>query len=126
MLNFFKKNKEPRDLKDISNQFKDLEKKMEIISHELENLKKTGKFSIQKMGVVRYNPFSGVGSNQSFSLALLDGNNDGMVITSLYARDGNRVYGKPVRDGKSEYSLSEEEKKAIEKAISPKIPNPKS
>jgi len=123
MINFFKKNKEPKDLKEVLDQFKDLEKKVDIISHELENLKKTGKFSIQKMGVVRYNPFSGVGSNQSFSLTLLDGNNDGMVITSLYARDGNRVYAKTIEEGKSQYSLSGEEKQAISEAMNSKIPN---
>jgi len=49
-------------------------------------------------------------------LALLDGKDNGIVMTSLYAREGNRVYGKPIKNGKSEYSLSEEEKQAIEKA----------
>jgi len=116
MFNFFKK-KEPKNLKDILSQFKDLEKKIEGISGELENLKKEGKFSIQKTGIVRYNPFSDVGGNQSFSIVLLDGNNNGIVITSLYTKEGSRVYGKPVKNGKSEYSLSGEEKKAIEKAI---------
>lgn len=120
MLNFFKKNKEPKNFKEVLNQLKDLEKKINGISEELENLKKESKFSVQKIGIVRYNPFSGIGSNQSFSVALLDGNNDGIVITSLYARDGNRVYGKSVKDGQSEYSLSNEEKEAISKAIGPK------
>ena len=69
--------------------------------------------------LIRYNPFSGVGSDQSFSIALLDGNNNGFVITSIYSREGNRVYGKSLKEGKSEYSLSDEEKKAISKAISP-------
>ena len=120
MFNFFKKDKEPKNLKEVLNQLKDLEKKINGISEELENLKKESKFSVQKTGIVRYNPFSGIGSNQSFSVALLDGNNDGIVITSLYAREGNRVYGKPVKDGKSEYSLSNEEKRAIERATGSK------
>ncbi len=120
MLNFLKKDKEPKNLKEIINQFKNLEEKVEEISERLENLKKENKFSVQKVGIIRYNPFSGVGSNQSFSVALLDGNNDGIVITSLYAQDGNRVYGKSVKNGQSEYSLSGEEKKAISKAMSPK------
>ena len=68
------------------------------------------------MGVVRYNPFSDTGSDQSFSIALLDSDNNGMVITSLYSRDGNRVYAKPVKNNVSEYSLSNEEKEAIIKA----------
>ena len=119
MFNFFKKNKEPKNLKEIVNQFKGLEEKIKEVSEKLEILKKESKFNFQKIGVVRYNPFSGVGSNQSFSIALLDGNNDGIVITSLYAREGNRVYGKPVKNGASEYSLSDEEKKAISRAIKP-------
>jgi hypothetical protein len=55
---------------------------------------------------------------------MLDGNNNGAVITSLFSRDGNRVYGKPVENGASTYPLSEEEKKAIELAQSAR--NPKS
>ena len=117
MLNFFKKNKEPKNLKEVISQLKSLEERIKEISEGLEILKKESKFNFQRIGVVRYNPFSGVGSNQSFSVALLDGNNDGIVITSLYAREGNRVYGKPVKRGTSEYSLSNEEKKAIKSAI---------
>lgn len=116
MFNLFKKDKEPKDLKKILKQFEDLKKEVERISQGLENLKKEGKLSIQKVGIVRYNPFSEVGGDQSFSIALLDGNNDGVVVTSLYSREGNRVYGKPVKSGISEYSLSNEEKKTIEKA----------
>jgi len=123
MFKFFKKDKEPKNLKEVLKQFEGLEKEVEKISEGLENLKKEGKFSIQKMGIVRYNPFSGVGGDQSFSVALLDGNNDGVVVTSLYSRDGNRVYGKPIKNGSSEYSLSDEEKKVIDKAVSSKIPN---
>ncbi|MBZ9578033.1 DUF4446 family protein [Patescibacteria group bacterium] len=124
MFKFFQKGKEPRSLKEALKQFEDLKKEVERISQGLENLKEKGKLSIQKVGIVRYNPFSEVGGDQSFSVALLDENNDGVVVTSLYSREGNRVYGKPVKSGISEYSLSNEEKKAIEKAVSSKIPNP--
>ena len=117
MIKFFKKNKkEPKNFKEILSQFKNLEKDFEKISEELENLKKENKFSIQKVGLVRFNPFSEVGGNQSCSFALLDGNDSGFVITSLYTREGNRVYGKPIKNGQSEYLLSEEEKEAINKA----------
>jgi len=122
---FFKKQKrEPKDFEEILSQFKNLEKNFEEISQELENLKKESKFSVQKLGIVRYNPFSEVGSDQSFSIALLDGNNNGVVITSLYSREGNRVYGKPIKNGSSVYSLSKEEKQAIEQAKSPEGPRP--
>jgi hypothetical protein len=121
MFKLFKKNKkEPKNFKEVLAYFKDLEKNFEKLSQELENLKKESSFPIQKIGILRFNPFSEVGGNQSFSIALLDGNNNGIVITSLYSREGNRVYGKPIKNGQSEYSLSEEEKLAIEKALKTK------
>jgi len=116
MFNFFKKKKEPENLKEILSQFKDLKGDFEKISKELKNLKEEGRFSVQKVGIVRFNPFKDVGGNQSFSICRLDGNDDGMVVTSLYTREGNRVYGKPIKAGQSEYLLSEEEKEAIEYA----------
>ena len=93
MLKFFKKRKkEPENLKEVLAQFRDLEKNFEKISEEIENLKEKSKFSVQKIGIVRFNPFSEVGGDQSFSIALLDGNNDGIVITSLYSREGIKSY----------------------------------
>ena len=118
MFNFFKKKKkEPKNFKEILLQFKNLEKSFNKISQELKNLKKDSNFSFQKIGMVRFNPFKEIGGDQSFSIALLDGNNNGIVITSLYTREGNRVYGKSIKGGLSEYSLSNEEKEAIKKAI---------
>ena len=117
MFSFSKKEKkEPKNLKEILSHFKILEENIENLSQEIERLKKENKFSVQKVGIVRFNPFQEVGGDQSFSVALLDANDDGFVITSLYTRTENRVYGKPIKAGKSEYILSEEEKKAIEKA----------
>lgn len=115
MFKFFKKRKkEPKNLKEILSQFKDLEKNFGKLSKDLENFKKESKFSVQKIGIVRFNPFKEIGGDQSFSVALLDGNDSGIVITSLYSREGNRVYGKPIEAGSSKYLLSEEEKQAIE------------
>ncbi len=117
MLFFKKTRKEPKDLKEILPHLERIEKNHEKISRDMESLKKESQFSVQKIGLVRYNPFSEVGSDQSFSIALLDGNNNGLVITSLYTREGNRVYGKPIKAAVSDYSLSEEEKQVIEQAI---------
>jgi len=72
---------------------------------------------LQKVGVVRFNPFGDVGGDQSFSVALLNFENSGIVITSLYSREGNKVYSKPILGGISKHHLAEEEKEAIEKAI---------
>ena len=117
MFNFFRKKEEaPKNFEEILSHFQHLEKGFTKISKELEDIKLQSKSSIQKIGVVRFNPFKEVGGDQSFSIALLDANDDGVVITSLYTREGNRVYGKPIKNGKSEYSLSEEEKEVIEKA----------
>ncbi|MFH1894598.1 MAG: DUF4446 family protein [Patescibacteria group bacterium] len=113
MFNFRKQKKEPENLKEVLAQFKDLEENFKRISEELENLKKKNKLSIQKLGVIRFNPFREVGGDQSFSLALLDDNDTGAVLTSYYSRKENRIYGKPIKCGQSEYSLSEEEQEAI-------------
>ena len=71
-------------------------------------------WGIHKTGVVRFNPFRDIGGDQSFSVALLDGKNNGLVISSLYSREGVRVYAKAISNGASEkYPLTQEEKHAI-------------
>lgn len=74
---------------------------------------------LHKTGVIRFNPFSDVGGDQSFSIALLNGKNNGLVISSLYTREGTRVFTKSIIDGKSEkHPLTEEEEKTIQIALS--------
>ena len=83
----------------------------EIIQY-CERLDKTVDTCIQKIGIVRYNAFKDVGSNLSFTLALLDNNNNGVVFKwYILKRDNSNIYAKPIKDGKSEYILSDEEKK---------------
>lgn len=72
---------------------------------------------IQKVGIIRYNAFDNVGSNQSYSIALLDNNNNGVVLTGLFGRDSSTTYAKPIKKGKSSHPLSEEEKEVILKAM---------
>ena len=118
MFNFFKKKKEKhKDLKEILAYIRELEENIENLSQGLQNVKKVAVSSLQKVGIVRYNPFNGVGGDQSFSIALLDSNSVGFVITSLYSREGTRVYAKPVENGTSGYQLSDEEKEAIGRAM---------
>ena len=71
---------------------------------------------VQKVGVIRYNAFEDVGSDLSFSVALLNGNNDGIVLSSIYSRDSSVMYAKPIISGKSKYTLSAEEMHALELA----------
>ena len=72
--------------------------------------------SIKHVETVRFNPFDNAGSNQSFATALLDTHGDGVVISSLYSRDKVGIYAKPVKAHMSEYSLSDEESQAIDRA----------
>lgn len=115
----FKKEKEPENIKELLNQFGILKKEFQKISEELKVVKEQNQSSVQKIGIVRFNPYKEIGGNQSFSIALLDKHNDGLIITSLYCREGNRFYGKSIKNGKSEYSLSKEEQLAIRKANNP-------
>ncbi len=77
--------------------------------------------SVHKVGIVRFNPFKDIGGDQSFALALLDGKDSGLVISSLHTREGTRIYSKPVSKGVAEkYTLTEEEEKAIKEATTVK------
>ncbi|MGZ0050035.1 DUF4446 family protein [Brevibacillus gelatini] len=70
-----------------------------------------------RVGIIRYNAFGDVGSDLSFSLAILDDAQNGVVITSIFGREESRVYAKPIEAGSSTYHLSEEEQAAIKKAM---------
>lgn len=72
---------------------------------------------IQKVGIVRYSAFKDTGSDLSFAVALLDEKNSGVVFNGIYSREMSNIYAKPVENGNSSYTLSEEESEAIRKAI---------
>ncbi len=76
--------------------------------------------SFQRFAMVRYNPFSDTGGDQSFSFALLDLDNNGFVFTSIHGREVNRVYAKQIENGKSRHNLSAEEDEAIRRAVNEK------
>lgn len=69
---------------------------------------------IQKVGLVRYNAFKDVGSDLSFAIALLDGNDNGVVFNGLYGSESSNIYAKPIKNRKSSYQLSQEEEYALE------------
>ena len=90
---------------------------LEIVKKELREEIKTSTLHIQKVGLIRFNPFERSGGDKSFVISFLDHENSGIVINFIYTRDGLRVYSKKVKSGKGEeYNLSEEEEKAIEKS----------
>lgn len=100
-------------LKDFDNESKQLDG----LFKTAEKLSKENIHNIQKIGLIRFNPFVGTGGNQSFCLALLDGEDNGLVISSLHSRDTTRIYAKPIKKGKpAGYQLSTEETQAIKNA----------
>lgn len=110
-----------RDLKGILERILDRleEDRVSInnITKIIKRLEQEGEFHMQKIGVVRFNPFPEVGGNQSFVLAFLDKNNNGIVVSSLYGREATRWYVKSVVGGKGkDIELSKEEERAIQLA----------
>ena len=91
-------------------------KAINMLGKEIDNLKEDGMFHVQKVGLIRFNPFQETGGDHSFSIALLDGKDTGVVLTGLHTRERTRVYAKSIKRGKSEHELSNEEKKAFTKA----------
>lgn len=72
--------------------------------------------SIRKIETIRFNPFVDGGGNQSFAIALMNDESNGVIISSLYARDRMSIFAKPIINGKSEFELSNEEKDVLSKA----------
>lgn len=71
---------------------------------------------IQKAGILRYNAFRDVGGDLSFAMALLDREDNGIVLNGIYGSESSNIYAKPIKKGQSTYQLSDEEKYAIELA----------
>ncbi|MDO8621568.1 MAG: DUF4446 family protein [Candidatus Levybacteria bacterium] len=92
-------------------------KDIDYLKSWCDTIEKDGRLHIQKVGLVRFNPFKDTGGDQSFALSLIDESDTGVVISGLYSRSGTRWYAKRIVKGKAlEYELSEEEKKAIKEA----------
>jgi len=104
-------------LDNVLSREQELRKEIEVIGREVEGLSSDSHLYIQKVGLVRFNPFNDTGGDQSFILALVDGENSGVVISGLHTRSGTRWYAKKVESGKGvEYQLSEDEERAIKSA----------
>lgn len=92
-----------RDIKDLMKRYATIEQ--------------DSRFHIQKIGLLRFNPFKDTGGDQSFILTLVDANDTGVIISGLYSRSGTRWYAKKIVKGKSqEHDLSDDEKKALKLA----------
>lgn len=92
-------------------------KDIDSLRNRCDKIEKDNVGHIQKIGLLRFNPFKDTGGDQSFILVFVDANNTGVVLSGLYSRSGTRWYAKRVIEGKGvEHELSEEEKKAIKEA----------
>jgi hypothetical protein len=106
----------------LDRQFRRLDtvaERLEALSRLHRELEALSQRSIQKVGVVRFNPFADTGGDQSFAIALLDAEGNGVVLSSLHGRADTRIFAKQVQAGRSKHALSEEEQDAIRKALSP-------
>ncbi|WP_051534136.1 DUF4446 family protein [Desulfitibacter alkalitolerans] len=99
------------------NDFNMLNSTIKDLDKQLSELNRKNMRNFNKVGFVRFSAFSEVGSDLSFAIALMDSYNNGFVISSIYGRDDNRFYAKPLENGKSKYRLSEEEELAISRAL---------
>ncbi|MCX6731460.1 MAG: DUF4446 family protein [Candidatus Parcubacteria bacterium] len=100
------------DLKKLNVSREEIEKYLGTVERRLRK-------SVQGIGIIRFNPFEDAGSNQSFSVAFLNEEGDGVVISSLYSREKVSVYAKPIIKRKSDYPLSDEEIEAVKNALQP-------
>ncbi len=94
-----------------------LEAKAEELERRIEPLEAISKTSVQKVGFLRFNPFQDTGGDNSFALALLDRENNGVILSSFYTREGVRIYAKQIENGASRAALSDEEKKVLDEAL---------
>lgn len=104
-------------LTNIVNTQKINKKDIAFLASRCDNIESKSLLYIQKIGLLRFNPFKDTGGDQSFILSLIDSQNSGVVITALYSRSGTRWYAKRVVKGKGlEHELSEDEKKSLSMA----------
>lgn len=112
--------KKAKDLEDtiisLGNDIQALQKAKENIESELKDVNQKLKKSVRGLETIRFNPFPDQGGNQSFAIGMLNEEGDGLVLSSLYSRDRMSVFAKPIKNGKSEYEFTVEEKEALDKA----------
>ena len=104
IINYLDKIDESKELsEDVKKMYEDMDNRI--------------KGCIQKVAMIRYKAFDDVGSDLSFSMAFLDDDNNGIILTGIYGRHDSTTYAKPIDKGMSRYELSEEEKEVLNNAI---------
>lgn len=121
--NFLKSLFPKSENRDIRKKFEEVTKaieefklKVEMLEGKVSEIAKDGTKHVQRVELLRFNPYADTGGDQSFTVALLDQEGSGVIITSLHARSATRVFAKDVKFGKSgKYRLSKEEEQVLEK-----------
>ncbi|MFA5931781.1 MAG: DUF4446 family protein [Candidatus Paceibacterota bacterium] len=112
--------KKAKDLEEtialLETEINKLNKSKEEIEKNIVSINSKLRKSVRGLETIRFNPFPDQGSNQSFAIGMLNEEGNGLVISSLYSRERMSIFAKPIKNGKSEYELSAEEKEALEKA----------
>lgn len=103
-------------IEECVNSVKEIEQKNELISKHALSLDTRVSHALRNAQMIRYKAFETNGSNQSFSVALINEKGNGIVITSLHAHDRISTFAKPIEKYKSTYDLTDEEKSVIEEA----------
>ena len=119
-LKRFFSGKKGRDLEEsivlLEENISKLKSSKENIEKELVEVNKKLKKSVRGLETIRFNPFPDQGSNQSFAVGMLNEEGNGVVFSSLYSRERMSIFAKPIKNGKSEYELTTEEKEVLKKA----------
>lgn len=101
----------------INRDISSVNRDVNLLEDHLESLETKLSFALQRIGFVRYNAFGDMGSELSFSIALLDSYNNGFVLTSIYGRERSVSFSKPIKNGKTNIPISPEEMLAIDRAL---------
>jgi uncharacterized protein YlxW (UPF0749 family) len=94
--------------------------RVQMLNQEIIHLKEQTDRCIQKVNITRYNAFSDTGSDMSYSIAMLDNYNNGVILTSIYGRNESVTYAKPIESGNSKYPLSVEEEMVLDRCLKSK------
>ena len=112
--------KKAKDLEDtiinLENDIANLKKNKDDMQKDISLINTKLKKSVRGLETTRFNPFPDQGSNQSFAIGMLNEEGDGVVLSSLYSRERMSIFAKPIKNNKSEYELSAEEKEVLKKA----------
>jgi len=113
---------EKKNVEDLMLSYSEVLNKVKIdleenIERRIKSLEEKMETSLRNVGIVRYNAFENVGNNMSFSLAAVDDNKDGFILTGIYTRENSYVYIKEIANGQSKKELSLQEKEALLRAF---------